>query len=230
MIDYGIWSSNPSQYHLHSWASLLLPYLDQASLYHRVNYQVSALDPLNYGVAAQRLPIYRCPSFSGNDYSQEPLYVALSPALAIRNYVALGSTTVGNLWKSPDGAIYAQSRTRVADIPDGTSSTILIAETREQNASVWIDGGVGMTTAHRYDDANAPSYAAPEISLNYQPYYNAAGQGVDMRWGPSSMHTGGAHHLYGDGSVHFLSQNISLAVYDALTTRAGGETEANSGP
>src|SRR5262245_25080366 len=28
IIDYGVWSSNPTQYHLHSWASLLLPNID----------------------------------------------------------------------------------------------------------------------------------------------------------------------------------------------------------
>ncbi|MEZ6032413.1 MAG: DUF1559 domain-containing protein [Planctomycetaceae bacterium] len=223
IIDYGIWNSDPAQYHLHSWASLILPHLDHANLYNSVNYNVSALSPANVAAASQRVAIYRCPSFTGADYSQEPLYMALSPSYAIRNYVALGSTTVGNLWKSPDGAIFAQSRTKFADITDGTSSTVLIAETREQNASVWIDGGVGMTTSHRYDDSNAPSYSAPEISMNFMPYYSSAGQGIDMIWGPSSLHSGGAMHLFGDGATRFLSQNLDVRVYDALTTRAGGE-------
>src|SRR5271156_3765992 len=40
IIDYGVWSSTPSQYHLHSWTSLILPNLDQANLYNQVNYNV----------------------------------------------------------------------------------------------------------------------------------------------------------------------------------------------
>ena len=223
IIDYGVWSSNSSQYHLHSWASLILPYLDQVNLQNQVNYNLSALDPLNATAASQKIASYRCPSYVGNDYSQEPLYVALSPKYALRNYVAIGSTTVGNLWKSPDGVIYAQSNTRFADITDGTSQTVLVAETREQNAAVWIDGGTASLTSRRYDDSNAPSYAAPEIAINFTPYYNSAGQGIDCLWAASSLHVGGAHHLFGDGSVRYLSQNMSAAVYDGLVTRAGGE-------
>ena len=37
------------------------------------------------------------------------------------------------------------------------------------------------------------------------------------------MHTGGALHLLGDGSVRFISQHIAASVYVALTTRNGGE-------
>lgn len=223
IIDYGVWSSNPSQYHLHSWASLILPNLDQSNLYQQVNYNVSALDLINQTAAAQKIAAYRCPSYVGNEYSLEPMYVALSPRYAIRNYVAIGATTIGNLWKSPDGSIYAQSTTRFSDITDGTSSTVLIAETREQNAAVWIDGGTASLTSRRYDDSNPPSYAAAEIAINFTPYYNSAGQGIDCLWAASSLHTDGAHHLFGDGSVHFLAQNMSARVYDALVTRAGGE-------
>ena len=39
----------------------------------------------------------------------------------------------------------------------------------------------------------------------------------------SSGHVGGAHFLLGDGSVRFVSSVISLIVYDALASRAGGE-------
>ena len=223
-IDYGVWSSNPSDYHLHSWASLILPNLDQGNLYNQVNYNVSALDAVNVAAASQQIAAYRCPSYNGNLFSQEPKYVALSPTYAIRNYVAIGATTVGNLWKNPDGVIYSKSTTRMADITDGSSFTVLIAETREQNAAVWIDGGTASLTSRRYDDSNAPSYSAGEIAINYTPYYNSAGQGIDCLWAASSLHAGGALHLFGDGSVRFLSQHINASTYDALVTRAGGET------
>lgn len=223
VIDNGVWSANPSQYHLHSWASLILPYIDQGNLYNQVNYNISALDPQNKTAAANRLALYRCPSYQGNDYSQEPLYVALSPMYSIRNYVAIGATTVGNLWKSPDGVIYPQSRTKIADVTDGTSSTVQVAETREQNAAVWIDGGTASLSSRRYDDANPPSYASTESAINYTPYYNSAGQGIDCLWAASSLHSGGALHLFADGSVRFLSQQLNPDLYDALVTRAGSE-------
>lgn len=39
----------------------------------------------------------------------------------------------------------------------------------------------------------------------------------------SAPHPLGAQFLMGDGSVHFVSESISLPVYRALSTRAGGE-------
>jgi prepilin-type processing-associated H-X9-DG protein len=38
-----------------------------------------------------------------------------------------------------------------------------------------------------------------------------------------SRHTGGVNLLLGDGSVHFVSQAVSLPVWRALATRSGGE-------
>ena len=223
-IDFGVWNSNPANYHLHSWASMILPHLDQAPLYNTINFNVSALDPANYGPASFRLPVYRCPSFVGPTFSSSPLYGRLSTAFALRNYAGMGGTSVGTFYVQADGVFYARSSTRISDISDGTSSTIFIVETREPGAAVWIDGGTAAVVSRRYLDSNPPSFAGPENSLNYQPYYVANGQGIDAQYGPSSQHAGGISHLYGDGSVHVISQNIDAHVYDALVTRAGGET------
>jgi prepilin-type N-terminal cleavage/methylation domain-containing protein len=231
-IDFGVWSSNPANFHLHSWVSMLLPNLDQGNLYNQLNFNVSALDPANVVPAASVIPVYRCASYSGPTYSQSPLYGRISTAYALRNYAAMGATSVGNLYGlilQPDGVFYALSSTRFADITDGVSNTIFIVETREPSAAVWIDGGTAAVASRRYLETNAPSYAGPENSLNYQPYYVANGQGIDALFGPSSMHTGGGiNHLFGDGSVRNIAPNINAQVYDALVTRAGGEpTGAN---
>ena len=39
----------------------------------------------------------------------------------------------------------------------------------------------------------------------------------------SSNHTGGAQFCLGDGSVHFISENIDSGVYKALATIQSGE-------
>jgi len=222
-IDFGVWNNVPTIYHLHSWASMVLPYLEYTALHETIDYNVSALEAVNRTAASQKVAPYRCPSYTGGDYSQSLEYVALSPTYAIRNYAAMGATTVGKLWQEPDGVIYPRGRTRIGDITDGTSQTILIVETREPNAAVWIDGGTAAVVARRYDETNAPSYAGPELALNFQPYFVANGQGIDAAFGPSSQHAGGVMHLFGDGSVHFVSPNIDAGIYDALVTRAGGE-------
>ena len=40
----------------------------------------------------------------------------------------------------------------------------------------------------------------------------------------SSHHTGGVNVLMLDGAVRFASDNIDLGVWQAISTRAGGET------
>ena len=42
-----------------------------------------------------------------------------------------------------------------------------------------------------------------------------------------SRHRGGVHTLFGDGSVRFVGESISLDVWRALSTRAGGEQVSN---
>ena len=202
---------------------MLLPNLDQGTLYNQINFNVSALDPANVIPASFVLPVYRCPSYTGPRYSQSPLYARFATTYALRNYVAMGATSVGNLYLQPDGVFYAMSSTRIADISDGVSNTIFIVETREPGAAVWIDGGTSAVASRRYLDSNPPTYAGPENSLNFQPYYAAKGNGIDALFGPSSMHLGGINHLFGDGSVQNISPNINAGVYDALVTRAGGE-------
>lgn len=43
-------------------------------------------------------------------------------------------------------------------------------------------------------------------------------------WASRSRHTGGAHHLFGDGSVRFISDNIDHDVYQGIGSINGGET------
>jgi prepilin-type N-terminal cleavage/methylation domain-containing protein len=233
-ITKGVWNypgagPNDPDIRLHSFASLILPYLEASNLYKSIDYNVSALGTANRSAASQVLPFYRCPSYSGEEFSTDPLYVTTVgfEKFAIRNYVALGAKTVVGLSGAtpPEGVIYPASRTRFKDIPDGTSNTIMIAETREEKASVWIDG-TSASVAARYMALTPPTYAGTKVSINYQPYFQGGvfPNSIGQNWGPSSEHTGGANHLLCDGSVRFLSQNLDVNTYDALTSRNGGET------
>lgn len=229
----GVWNypaSGPTDpnIHLHSFASLLLPYLEQANLADAINYNVSALDPANRNIASQIPPFYRCPSYAGKAYSEDPLYVTTAGynRFAIRNYAVLGARTVIGLSGAmpADGLMFPGSRTGFRDVPDGTSNTIAFAETREERSAVWIDG-TSAALAARWTDLTSPTLAGNTVSINYTPYFPGGvfPNSIGQAYGPSSFHPGGAQHAFVDGSVTFLSQTMDVTVYDALTTRAGGD-------
>jgi type II secretory pathway pseudopilin PulG len=203
----------------HSWASVILPYVEQRNLESSIDYSLSAMHPKNRPAAGQVVSIYRCPSYTGAPFTLDAHYP--NGQYAIGNYVSLGATEVDHIWgaaSEPEGVIFPRSATKPAEITDGLSNTMFIAESREERMRVWIDGRTAAITALRHD---AGGGNVPRTSLNATPYYDDGD--IVCAYGPSSMHPGGAYHLLGDGSVQFYRDEIEPAVYVALCTRAGGE-------
>jgi prepilin-type N-terminal cleavage/methylation domain-containing protein len=219
---------------LHSWASMLLPYVDKDQDFHNVNYEQSSLSPVNTTTASRIISTYFCPSYSGPQYSNHPHYVNKVgySQFAIRNYVGMGAVTVaglsGNPATPPEGVFFPLSKIGIQNITDGTTHTLLLAETKDEKSSVWIDGTSACVAARWFDPTNFnPPFGGKSVSINYTPYFvfefiNPLS--IDQVWGPSSNHPSGANHLLGDGSVQFLNQNMDVFIYDALTTRAKNET------
>jgi prepilin-type N-terminal cleavage/methylation domain-containing protein len=226
-VEQGGWIADPLTRHIHSWSSLILPYLDQGPLHNQIDFNVSSLHPVNLPVGSKVPPMYRCPTYSGAEFSQDANYTRLSERYAITNYAAMGATDVGHIYGqnsglfAPNGTMYPLSSTRITDLSDGTAQTIVVAETREEKMMVWIDGGPSALVARPYDEGNPPTYGGRRISLNFRPYFSYINPTAEF--GPSSEHPGGATHLLGDGSVQFISENISERVYVSLATRAGND-------
>jgi prepilin-type N-terminal cleavage/methylation domain-containing protein len=203
----------------HSWASVIMPYIEESSLKDKINFKISSMDPANQPAAGTIVSVYRCPSYTGPALTEDTHYPA--GKYAIGNYVSIGASDVDHVYavsQKPEGVIFPVSKIKPKEVTDGLSNTMFIAESREEKLRVWIDGRTGAYTALAYGNG-FPIFAQP-IALNYTPYYVAE---VKCAYGPSSMHPGGAHHLFGDGSVHFLLDTISKKTYVGLCTRAGGE-------
>lgn len=93
-------------------------------------------------------------------------------------------------------------------ITDGRSQTLLVTEAGGQNI-VW-------TEPRDLDVARDP-ISVSHLTWTHQP---TPSPGI-----LSSYHTGrGAHAVFADGSVKFISEQIDPAVLKALTTSTGGET------
>lgn len=91
---------------MHSWRTLILPFLEQGYLYEQYDFNEPWDSPVNIAVANSMIPTYTCPS-SPNPNTSETNYMVIT-----------GPNTVFN------GANAAS----LARITDGTSNTILIVE------------------------------------------------------------------------------------------------------
>lgn len=208
------------------WGSYLLADLDQGPLLGQLAFTRDIADPANAAVRLQALPVYQCPSevFQGTftiiDPSGNPLTTA-----AHGTYVAInGNGGVSGNEGTNDGAFLRNIAFRPANITDGLSNTFFIGE-RASNMSftTWAGAVTGAAVPSvREPGPDAYEDAAALILGHCGPHMPNNPEVTDAD-ALSSFHPQGVQFLFGDGSIHFISSAISVRVYDALASRAGGE-------
>jgi prepilin-type N-terminal cleavage/methylation domain-containing protein/prepilin-type processing-associated H-X9-DG protein len=211
------------------WAAFLLPFLEQDNLYRQIDLSQSvAAAP----AAQVVLPMFLCPS---DVVSMTPFTVTdavLSPVavMAPSSYAATCGPDASDV-ADPTGAgvFYRNSRTRLTDITDGTSNTVMIGDRAWLQAQgVWAGappGGIMRAgVMNPWQMATGP---APNLVLAHNNWVNIrtdADGGLDDF---SSNHTMGVNLLFADGSVHFIGSITAPgqlhADFQALGTRSGGE-------
>ena len=100
---------------LHSWRTLLLPYMEQEALYNSIDLSKPWDDPVNQAVSSTVVPAYACPS--------------TGEATTMTVYQAI---------VDPSSAFPGATPVRFRDIVDGTSHTILVTETSMADAVPWM--------------------------------------------------------------------------------------------
>jgi prepilin-type N-terminal cleavage/methylation domain-containing protein/prepilin-type processing-associated H-X9-DG protein len=115
------------------------------------------------------------------------------------------------------GVVRYRYPTRITEITDGTSNTLLIADKRlnrqhlgqpQNDDDTGYASGFSNDVARYTDRSPAPDYNAPR------------GDG-DWRFG--SSHTGGFNAVFADGSVHFLPYSIDPTVFRYLGHKSDGQ-------
>ena len=171
-----------------SWMVSILPYMDQAPLYNQIDMKEGYESATNSPLLMSAIPTYLNPSI--------PEFPGAT------HYVGIGGITEdGPTAKLPSkiAGVFGYNRsTRVADILDGTSNTIMVADSTGISRT-WGQGG-----------------ASTIQSFTQQPYIN----GPDGIGGPNR---GKCCIAMGDGSVRFVSENIDPTIVEALSTIQGGE-------
>ena len=148
---------------------------------------------------------------------------------------------------APAAAQTPPEGSRIRDITDGTSNTTLIVEMAARNdlfrngrpvsppdpeaalqasagGGAWAEplNGSWQVSGRLFDGTSDRGPCA----INCSNARNSSLHPGDLaRWaaGMYSFHVGGAHALFADGSVHFLSENTDGAVFASLVSRGGEE-------
>jgi prepilin-type N-terminal cleavage/methylation domain-containing protein/prepilin-type processing-associated H-X9-DG protein len=90
--------------------------------------------------------------------------------------------------------------------------------------ATWAIGDMTCTTYNHVSPPNTRTCAG--MSGGMMMGGSMANMAVDLP--PSSYHPGGVSVLFGDGSVRFIKDTVSLGVWRALSTRNGGEVVSAS--
>lgn len=230
--------------------TMLLPYLDQASLYNSANFSAAfgAFDYCaiyggctnngfgggatfpNAQVVSKMLPVFRCPSDPGtfNGLTGGAHYGPGGGGNGVKtNYDFSGQSNITQCryWQSQANRyMFApDSNCRLADVTDGASNSIAMGE---RTYNVW--NGTCSPWGYR---GWVHVGVDPGATLNQWSTSTACNAGVNdppgirtCSWNTAgSYHAGGAHFLFGDGAVRFVSENTSTTLRRGLATINGSE-------
>ena len=229
------------------WAAYLLPYLEQDALHRKIDFTVDISDPLHAQTRKTVLPGYLCPSdspakltfqvqLSGVPPPREMRIsnVALHPVpepviveVAFANYVGVGGVYEVSVNPDANTGVLLRNRTvRVADIADGTSSTLMVTERQSLRSPLTTWTGALTTSVNPPLIPGYENEGPPTLILTN------TGEAADRRTpnnpllhveDASSRHLGGVNALFCDGSVRFIHDGISPLTWAGLGTREGGE-------
>ncbi|MBI1345688.1 DUF1559 domain-containing protein [bacterium] len=100
---------------LHSWRTLILPYIDQAALYKTIDLTKPWDDPVNAAASEKNIYGYACPS--ANVTSPKTTYMVIS---------------------TPDSIFPGAEARKLEDTTDGTSQTLMVIEVPGEQAIEWM--------------------------------------------------------------------------------------------
>ncbi|MGN6545359.1 MAG: DUF1559 family PulG-like putative transporter, partial [Aureliella sp.] len=201
------------------------------------SYPVTGSDTINDGIYNVRLPWLECPSHpqagevSSSGAGSTAFY---SRRNAIRTSY-LFSTGVNTDYDKPftyyntdirQGMFGNDGAAKLASVTDGLSSTIAFGEAAGGRTKTDANFGPwGLTGTHtcchgRVVATITNSQITPTISEAQSWRVNARwpsdALGRSYAWVFNSLHTGGAQFVFGDGSVHFLTESLDYTTFCRL--------------
>lgn len=259
------------------WSVMILPFIEQANLYSAWDFNRSWNHAPNLQLASTILPAWQCPSTptvgtvpttqvhdTARDPSGAKSLVWPAAGLGPNDYGTInevrwafyesnGMARPSGSGRGLPGAMARNAITRIRDITDGLSNTVMISETagrpRHYRAGHIacgpecdsVKGSINATGGYVLDGWGWADIDSVSRSINGSsadgtrtnstsssaPHattiYGSCGINCTNKSELYSWHTGGVQAALADGSGRFVSENIDAGVLAAICTRAGGE-------
>ncbi len=224
------------------WGALTLPYIEQGNLNDALVPSVTdnpgvfrgTFDDTGAIIAngGTELPVFRCPSSTLSAVAPATLPPTPFGTFPLSSeHAGYGTSDYkGNAGPANDGVLMKRSdglasngivECRFGDILDGSSNTVLVAESSYPGRSgqdwpIWAGA----------PQADEPIFCKPgEVGRGINCW---AGTGPEEYWTAIdddcawSFHPGGALFSFADGSTHFLDENVNATTYFNLGSRLDG--------
>ncbi|MGL4461016.1 MAG: DUF1559 domain-containing protein [Planctomycetia bacterium] len=206
---------------------MLFPFLEENGAYDGFNFDLSVRRSDAIGWQAQNSTTLErtirsliCPSDDSERFVVEGSFRfgTASYALSAGTLGPSGGTGYNPKYANT-GMFFYKSNFKVKDILDGLTATMFVSEVRaahtQESLNIWMECGRQLSN-HRTTE-NPPN-TPPGMGANTMNPY-----GFIINGAFGSRHVGGINAVFGDGHVQFISDDVSLAVYRAASTRSGGE-------
>jgi prepilin-type N-terminal cleavage/methylation domain-containing protein len=216
-----------------SWRVFLGPYLEQEGVWNQTASSYAAnRDPFGtaHPMRFQVLPVFGCPLDERLQTEWDVSTKIGQIRVAASSYLGVNGTQ----FTARNGVLFENSRTRLADILDGTSNTLMVGE-RPPSPDLlygWWYAGVGINRQGSGDAHLGVNeiniWGRRHMGCPKGPYAFSPAKGQKDHcaalhfW---SQHKGGAHFALADGSCRFYPYSAAQML-TALSTRSGGEVIA----
>jgi prepilin-type N-terminal cleavage/methylation domain-containing protein len=222
-----------------NWAiTAVLPFIEQQAFHDDIEAYLADGAPyiVYYPKNKTILPIFMCPSDPTN-----PKTLTGGPGSTNQqgfhgNYAACAGSTSFNGPSGADGGtklngiFYVFSKTRLTDITDGTSNTVILSElilspdvtnhdTRGRLFNPAKQGSILFSSLYEPNTSVADRLEWCQ-SIPQAPCRSTTSE---INLSARSYHPGGVNATLADGSNRFIANAINLEIWNALGTRAGGE-------
>lgn len=209
--------------------TFLLPYIEQEAIAQRYRVGVPWTAVVNQEATRTQISLLICPSAPGGrqyvtDYATcEDFWSVPKSQLVTSGQVAARSNWE-NLFRSQLLPDYPNSRpTRLTDVSDGLSNTFMLFEDGGRPEK-WVGHQRGNPDVAPMEPISGARWADDESEF-WVTHLCGTWQIINCTNANEiySFHPGGCNFLYGDGSVHFHSEQLAPEPFVSLFTRAADD-------